>query len=423
MKRTLLFAFIVVGMLSQKIYACTVLSIALKGEVFAAANEDDYMGFARMWFNPKTAERYGSVCFGLPDLQAQAAMNEYGLFYDFTAQNIDPTKYQFKNVYKGDLFFEILGKCKTVKEALTFLEKYDYVISSQMLMADALGNSVIINAGTKLTKTGHYQINTNFDISNLKTKNYLCRRYDIADEALENAKTINVPFLRDILNRTRQEGKLSTIYSNIYDLKRGIITIYNFHDFEHPYVIDLKKELAKGYRLEKISNHFPASFAYEQFLMSDRAMYRKELMLDELNKKGLQPTLAHYLSSDRNAVKKDSTLNGVLLEVGIQLIKDSYNQYANGGLWEYWFALPGGFKIENFNDARVKAAAEIFDYLGAEKGIDNKLKNFIFELSAYVKLIQGDKNKAKEYYGIAAGNSADTWPISFNRSKKMLAIL
>jgi hypothetical protein len=423
MKKLLLFALMVGSILSQNIYACTVISYALKGEVFAAANEDDYMGFARIWFNPKTTERYGSVCFGLPDLQAQAAMNEYGLFYDFTAQNIDPAKYHPKNSYKGDLFFEILGKCKTVKEALAFLEKYDYSISSQVLIADALGNSVIINAGIKLAKSGHYQINTNFDISNLKTKNYSCRRYDISDDALKNAKIINVPFLRDILNRTRQEGKLSTIYSNIYDLKRGIITIYHFHDFEHPYVIDLKKELAKGYRLEKISDHFPTSFAYEQFSMSDRAMYRKEMILDEINKNGLQPTLHHYFDLNKVAVKKDSTTNSVLLEVGIQLIKDSYNQHANGGIWEYWFAMPGGFKIEKFNDKRLKAAGEIFDYLGAEKGIDVKLKNFIFELSAYVNLIQGDQNKAKEYYGIAAGNSVDTWPISLNRSKKMLAIL
>jgi hypothetical protein len=423
MKKLLLFALMIASILSQNIYACTVISYALNGEVYAAANEDDYMGFARIWFNPKTAERYGSVCFGLPDLQAQAAMNEYGLFYDFTAQNIDPAKYSPKNLYQGDLFFEILGKCKTVKEALVFLEKYDYAISSQVLIADALGNSMIINAGIKLSKSGHYQINTNFDISNLKAKNYVCRRYDIAEASLREAKTINVPFLRDILNRTRQEGKLSTIYSNIYDLKRKIITVYNFHDFEHPYVIDLKKELAKGYRLEKLSNYFPASFAYEQFSMNDRAMYRKEMILDEINTKGLQPTLSHYFDVNKVAVKKDSTINSVLLEVGIQLIKDSYNQHANGGIWEYWFAMPGGFKIENFNDKRLKAAGEIFDYLNAQKGIDVKLKNFIFELSAYINLIQGDQNKAKEYYGIAAGSTIDTWPISFNRSKKMLAIL
>ncbi|RLJ75067.1 hypothetical protein [Pedobacter alluvionis] len=84
--------------------------------------------------------------------------------------------------------------------------------------------------------------------------------------------------------------------------------------------------------------------------------------------------------------------------------------------------MPGGFKIENFNDERINAAAEIFDYLGTEKGIDPKLKNFIYELSAYVRLIQGNQPQAKEYYAIAAASSTDAWPISFNRAKKMLAI-
>lgn len=422
MKKIITLAVIAISILFKPSQACTVISCALKGEVFAAANEDDYMGFARMWFNPKTAERYGSVCFGLSDLQAQAAMNEYGLFYDFTAQNIDPAKYHPKNIYKGDLFFEILGKCKTVKEALAYLERYDYAISSQVLIADALGNSIIINAGTKLPKSGHYQINTNFDISKVKTKNYSCQRYDISEEMLKEAKTIHVPFFRDILIRTRQEGKLSTIYSNIYDLKRGIITVYHFHDFEHPYVIDLRKELAKGYRLEKISDHFPASFAYEQFLMNDKPMYRKEMMLDEINQKGLRPTINRYLDLSKK-MTKDSTVNGTLLEVGIQLVKDGYNKHAQGGIWEYWFAMPGGFKIENINDERINAAAEIFDYLGTEKGIDPKLKNFIYELSAYVRLIQGNQTQAKEYYAIAAASSTDVWPISFTRSKKMLAIL
>jgi len=423
MKKITTLAVIAIFIFFKPSQACTVISCALKGEVFAAANEDDYMGFARMWFNPKTAERYGSVCFGLPDLQAQAAMNEHGLFYDFTAQNIDPAKYHPKNIYQGDLLFEILGKCKTVKEALVYLEKYDYAISSQVLIADALGNSIVINAGTKLPKSGDYQINTNFDISKVQNKTYSCRRYDISEEMLKEVKAINVPFFRDILNRTRQEGKLSTIYSNIYDLKRGIITIYHFHDFEHPYVIDVKKALTKGYRLEKISDHFPTSFAYEQFLMSDKPMYRKEMILNEINQKGLQPTIDRYFELGKSTDKIDSTINNILLEVGIQLVKDAYNKHANGGIWEYWFAMPGGFKIESFNDKRLNAAAEIFDYLGAEKETDTKLKNFIYELNAYVRLIQGNQDKAKAYYTIAAASSTNTWPISFNRSKKMLAIL
>src|SRR5437868_2232696 len=111
----LLFFIVLIGYSSR---ACTIVSCSLHGEVFAAANEDDYTPFSMVWFNPRTSDRYGSVCFGAPDLQIGAAMNEYGLFYDFTAQyTIDPAKYDLKHPYNGDIMFEILGKCKTVKEA------------------------------------------------------------------------------------------------------------------------------------------------------------------------------------------------------------------------------------------------------------------------------------------------------------------
>jgi len=423
MKTKLLLIIILLMLTGQVTFSCTVISCSLKGEVFAAANEDDYMGFARMWFNPRTAERYGSVCFGLPDLQAQAAMNEYGLFYDFTAQNIDPSRYHLKNTFKGDLFFEILGKCKTVSEALKVLEKYDYSNSAQVLIADAYGNSVIINAGTKVLKTGNYQINTNFDISKVKTGDYSCRRYDISQDVLKQVKTLDVPFFRDLLSRTRQEGKLSTIYSNIYDLKRGMIYVYNFHDFNTPYIIDLKKELKKGYRLEKISNLFPMSFAYESFLKLDPAMYHKEMILDEIDDKGLAVTLDRYLNRSKDTLIKDDKINAVLLEVGIQLVKDAYNRHAGGGLWEYWFSLPGGFKNEYFTDQRLAGAARILAFLKEQKDTDQKTNNFIYELLAYVNMLEQNKDVARDYYRQASADGEKAWPVSYNRSQKMLAVL
>src|SRR5687768_17633960 len=107
--------------------ACTIIAASMNGEVLAGGNEDYENPFVRLWFNPPTKDRYGSVCFGFPDLQAQAAMNEHGLFFDFTAQGgIDPSKLNLKNPYYGDLFFEILGKCKNIEEVLVFLEKHDY---------------------------------------------------------------------------------------------------------------------------------------------------------------------------------------------------------------------------------------------------------------------------------------------------------
>lgn len=43
-----------------------------------------------------------------------------------------------------------MGKCKTVKEALAFLQTHEYAYGAQALLADAGGHSVIINIGAKV---------------------------------------------------------------------------------------------------------------------------------------------------------------------------------------------------------------------------------------------------------------------------------
>lgn len=127
------------------IKACTIFSCARGSEVFAAANEDDMTPFTKVWYNPATKDRYASVCFGAPDMQIASAMNEHGLFFDYAAANYDLIKLALTNPYPGDIMWEVLGKCKTVKEALLILKKYDYVSKSQVLLADKEGNSVLIN--------------------------------------------------------------------------------------------------------------------------------------------------------------------------------------------------------------------------------------------------------------------------------------
>jgi hypothetical protein len=390
--------------------------------VFAAANEDDFTPFSRIWFNPRTHERYGSVCFGAPDLQVGAAMNEYGLFYDFTAQyGIDPAKFDLKHPYNGDVMFELLGKSKTVKEALEFLETHNYTAASQVLLADANGNSAILHVGVKVVKTGNYQINTNFDIANLATGNYSCGRYNIADKLLSNAKSVSVSMLKNLLNQTHQEGDLSTQYSNIYDLKRGKIYVYLFHDFEHAYVIDLKKELQKGYRLEMLADHFPASFAYQSF-MEKHPIYRKEKIMTEIKKNGLMKTIDKYLSEIKNSkTTKDSILNNTLFDVGVQLIKDAHNQHQFGSMWEYFFGLQNGYNIIHYKDERLNAATVLFNTLLHEQWNDIKLKNFMLEMTAYINLLESRKSEALIIYQKLAANPSETYPVTYIRSKEMVS--
>lgn len=404
----------------QSIFACTIVSCSLKGEVFAAANEDEYTPFSNIWFVPPAKGRYGSVSFGSADLMAQSAMNEYGLFFDFTAQSgIDPSKYSLKNIYPGDLFVEILGKCKNVKEVLEYFKKYDYSSSSQVLFADAEGNSVVMNAGIVVKKTGNFQINTNFNIANQPTHNYRCKRYDLSEALLSSATEVSVPLLRKVLERSHQEGKLSTQYSQIFDLKRGIIHVYLFHNFEEAYVIDLKKELKKGYRLEKLSDHFEPSFAYDNYARRD-PLYKKEQLLEEIKKNGLDTTVNKYQQLLSQTGKKDSLLAPAVLEVALQLIKNSWNQHASGGSWEYWFSLPAGYQVSNFKDKRLDAASRLLGTLWKEGGFDPAMKNFLLEISAYLHLVDGNVPEAKEYYLRSVLNPSETYPNSYARAREML---
>lgn len=399
--------------------ACTILSAAMNGEVYAAANEDDYTPFTRIWYNPRSKERYGSVCFGAPDMQVAAAMNEYGLFYDYTAQySIDPSSYQLKNPYKGDVFFEILGKCKTVAEALKFLEDHEYSAPSQALLADATGASVVLHVGAKVKKRGTYQINTNFDILNVPNHNYTCGRYDRAERMLSSTKKLSVPFLRDILNETHQEGDLATQYSNVYDLKRGKIYVYLYHNYNHVYEIDLKKELSKGYRIEMLADHFSKSFAYEQYVQN-HALYQKEMMMVEI-KGGLSTTVNKYVDFLDNKDKTDSATKLSLLEVAIQLIRDANNQHSGGGMWAYWFSLPSGYEVPHYSDERLEASYHLLNALLKQSWKEVQYKSFLLEMIAYIELVQNKTSLAAERYQKLTVDPSQAFPVTYNRSKEIL---
>lgn len=405
---------------SNELNACTVVSATMRGEVFAASNEDDYTPFSRIWFNPATKDRYGSVCFGHNDLQAQAAVNEYGLFFDFTQQNIDPTRFNVKNPYQGDLFMTILGQCKTVKEALAFLKTHPYARSSQALVADAEGNSVIINAGAQVEKQGNYQINTNFDVCDLKTGNYSCQRYDIANKMLANTTELSVPFFKDLLSRVHQEGNLSTQYSIISDLKRGLIYVYNFHDYENSYTIDLKKELKKGYRLQKIAQLFPTSFAYETYAKQS-PLYQKEQILDGINQVGFEQATQPYLTMGKGQSKQDTALTMAVLEVSLQLVKNAWNQHQHGQMWEYWFSLPDGYQVPHWQDKRLTQADVLLKALMSDPKLDTKTHNFLAEMYAYTQLVSGNQDEARKFYQQSIADPNQTYPVSYQRAKTMLS--
>lgn len=416
------FLLILISLVSSginSVKACTIFSCSRGGETFVAANEDDMTPFTRIWYNPATKDRYGSISFGAPDMQSASAMNEYGLFYDFAAANYDLSKLALKNPYKGDLMWEILGKCKNVKEAMVLLKKYDYAISAKAILADKEGNSIVITPGGIIEKTGDFQVNSNCNMINGKL---LCKRPDIAHEMLAASKENNIGFLKTILDKTHQEGELNTLYSTICDLKKGIIYVYLFHDYNTVYKIDLKSELKKGYHIENLADHFPTSFAYENF-SKNHSLYLKESIFQEMLNKGIENTIDRYIAESEKSDPKNKNLDPALLEVALQLIKYSWNEHNNGAMWDYWFSKPSGYDIKPYKDTRLTSAEKLLKYLSAKEEKDLKLRNFMYEISGFINFTQGNTGTARDFYEKSISNPDEAYAVTLLRGKEMLSRL
>ena len=252
--------------------ACTVFS-SFQGNIALVGNNEDgkYSTDVEIWFASPSGGKFGRVCFGWKQLlffkQAQGGMNDQGLFFDWAlCPKSDPPKFSFhKKTATFSMPESLLSECATVEEAIEWLEHYNILfIRSHIMLADRTGNSAVVEwvdgKMNVIQKSGNYQIITNFWLSHPELGNYPCPRYNIAMEMLTATESISVEHVSSILKQTSQhdptgKGKYGTIYSNIYDLTNGNISIYYKQDFDHPYEINLNEELKKGkhsYKLESL---------------------------------------------------------------------------------------------------------------------------------------------------------------------------
>lgn len=247
--------------------ACTIFSCALKGEVWAAGNEDHDTPFTKVWFIPASEDRYGAVYFGFSDMHEQAGMNEHGLFFDYAAIGYEQSELSKERpIYMADA----LSKCKNVEEVKEYLGKNNiYIVGTQLFVSDAHGGSFVTSGNTIYDKKETYQIATNFNVCHAETGNYDCFRYDLLDNELAAVTELTEPFLRTLLNRTHSDGQYKTQYSNVYDLKRKQIYLSRFHIFQESTRIDLARELQKGFHILDIHEMFRTPYFMEE-------LYREE---------------------------------------------------------------------------------------------------------------------------------------------------
>ncbi|MGD2073073.1 MAG: tetratricopeptide repeat protein, partial [Candidatus Thorarchaeota archaeon] len=315
---------------------CTIVMVA-KGNIVLAGNNEDWRNpKTKIWFVPASNGEYGRVCVGFDNMFVQGGMNDQGLFIDANA--LSPTGWEpmeGKPTFPGDLD-TILAKCATVEEAIAFCDKYNFpgLARARFPIADRTGASVVIEYGQGkvqyVRKTGVYQIATNFVISNVKGGRIFCTRYRVADKMLKNAEDVSLDLVRAVLSATHQEGQYPTVYSNICDLRKGILYLYNFHNFEEVIQFNLEEELKKGRKVYDIPSLFLIKTHVAHVFDGQRTIPASKELLRVINRSGVEKAIERYHRM-KNQFRKIYRYNVSKQEInalGYMLLRDDKTEEA-----------------------------------------------------------------------------------------------
>lgn len=243
---------------------CTIISASDGKTIMLGGNEDQMPNNSFLVVDKRGT--FGAIYFATPwqedPLVMLSGINEMGLCYD---TNLIPTEKLNPHPERRPPIINFLGEFSSVAEVLSSLTLYNFgsSTSAQCHIADKSGDAAVIHPGadrelTNLRKPKGigYLISTNFNLVELDKGSWYCPRYKTADEMLSKMGTKNdltVEFMASVLKATHQDGMVKTLYSVVYDLKKLNIYLYYNRNFDAPYIIDVKKELAKTTEYRKIS--------------------------------------------------------------------------------------------------------------------------------------------------------------------------
>ncbi|MEX1325358.1 MAG: hypothetical protein AB1Z29_01055 [Desulfobacterales bacterium] len=244
------------------------------GEKVLVGNNEDYnIPYTRVCFIPAENGQRGRVYFGYDNWSPQGGMNDQGLFFDFFATKpLEVKLSKEKPKFQGPIIDRMAAECATVGEVLDMFDQYnlEFMPKFQMFVVDKSGDAAIVEGDHIIRKRGSYQVVANFYQSKVKENRRpcdwfqpSCMQYKKAESMLAGTGTASVAHFRDILEAThRNTLGARTLYSNIYDLKNGLVYLYYLHNFDNEVVIDLNEELKKGRHYYELPSLFGKKLKY-----------------------------------------------------------------------------------------------------------------------------------------------------------------
>lgn len=235
------------------------------GKIYVVNNEDFwYDTEAYIQIMPETKNKLARLWYGWNNF-GQGGVNSAGLFFDVavTPNQKVPKGYKLP---KGNITDRILAHCRTVDEALAYMEKEKMALNqSHILIGDAQGNAIIIEwiDGEKhiIKKEGNSLIATNYLLLKPEAGNYPCPRYASIEERIKEMESsgdpIALPSMATIVTqayqtpRTLDNGKtLGTLYTSFIGITEMKMVFLPKLDSKKVMQFDLKEEFKNKRKIE-----------------------------------------------------------------------------------------------------------------------------------------------------------------------------
>ncbi len=258
MKRTWLLLIVVMALLTAAAppaYGCTIFSAADGDSVLFGNNEDWFEKDTYIWFVPQTTVSFGRVCVGFENAHPQGGMNEKGMAIDWVAwkdalpENLAPASPE-KKTAAGDINDLLLATCASVDDVIAFYQEYNdpNLGYATLLAADSRGKVVTITWDNATKKP----------MADVTAGAYRCAGYgSVSVNAMfDRGQPVTEEGFRSLLEAAEQDGL--TLYSNVFNLKTGDITLYHAQNFDEAVHFNLHDELQQGAHLLHIPTLFEA---------------------------------------------------------------------------------------------------------------------------------------------------------------------
>lgn len=269
-----LFATLSLIFLRTDVSACSMYKLTADGKTMVGCNEDAWRTTSRIWFqNARNPLEYGTAftgsrVVGQNKYAPQSGMNEVGLVFSrlgsyHPKQNL-PLGEKKEITNEVDFLTDILHNCATVDEVKKYMEQYDHsvFIDDVFMYIDSTGKYLVVEPYNLIIGNDRNYVLSNFcpSITDNQNARRLERYRNGADYLKSHQVNASLDFCRslsDTMHVCRSRNGDGTLLTSIWDIQKGNINLYFYHDYDSTVQFNLVEELEKGDQIIDVETLFP----------------------------------------------------------------------------------------------------------------------------------------------------------------------